>query len=338
MLPTGPHERTFEVGLAHGSMAKARVWIEGPPPLGPQVASGRAERALDAPGGTGAAREVAVELYVPVGGKIDTALLVASYQPDDRGRVLRVEALTTGEDGPLLTWALAASELETVRAGLPEQYAQAIVEGAVEEGRRLQLGAGVLTFGQAAHGVVGSSPRIFARCAKLAVRLLVAPLSGMNSQSLVSILRGAWSSDETAPSRGLNEATATFRAFDKSLDPAAVSALLGLEPTSSARRGEERTSTSRTGERLVHGAWREGGWLLSSRLPRALTLEEHLHALLDLLEPRAEAVATLRGRGYRVDLYCGYFQRSGQGGPTFSPTLLARLAQLGLELGVDVFR
>lgn len=335
---SGPPDQGVLVALALNSPSKARVWLTGVPPLDMPAELDRVERAVGAPARGGGPREVAVELYVPTGPKIDTALLVASFSPDRDGSELRVRVATAAEDGAPVEWALAASNVETVCAGLPAQCADGVANTAVEEGLRLGLGAGLISFRQAAHGRVGSSPRVFARCAKLVVRLLAAPRSCLTPENLVSILRGTWALDvEKEPRHTLNEATASFRVFHRDVDPAEVSALLGLEPTFGTKAGDERASTSKRGKRTVHGSVQEGGWVLASGCSRALTLEEHLHVLLDRLEPCSKAVAVLRGRGYRVDFYCGYFQRAGQGGPSFSPTLLARLSRMEVPLGVDIF-
>lgn len=322
----------IEVALTHGGHAKARVWLDEVPSL-PMPTEATAVEGMGEASSTsamaGPMRRVAVELHVPGAGGPATALLVASSRPLDR---LRVRVSSTDEDGEPIAWVL----VDDVRAGLPGDLATAVVGGAVAEADRIGV-RGLIAFEAAARGPT-STPGLFSRCAKLVARLLVGPRSGLTPENLVSILRGTWQLDVERPTfYGLNEATASFRVFGPDVDPVDVTALLGMEPSSSRRRGQELSSTTPEGERVPRGVAREGGWVLDSACPRLLTLEEHLHALLDRLEPHTDVIAALRRQGFRVDLYCGYFQRSGQGGPTFSPAVLSRLSRLGVELGVDIF-
>jgi hypothetical protein len=84
------------------------------------------------------------------------------------------------------------------------------------------------------------------------------------------------------------------------------------------------------------GVWRESAWILSSPLDKHENLVEHLKWLLDRLEPKADEVRALCAK-YRVDIFCGFSSGSGQGGFILDPETLARLAKLGIPLGLDLY-
>jgi hypothetical protein len=112
------------------------------------------------------------------------------------------------------------------------------------------------------------------------------------------------------------------------LNPDAVSAMLDLQPTQSWRKGEVRT----TRPAVV------SGWEFEVH-PNAETrywddLEQGLNAALDVLESKRDVVSQLQA-GYAVVWWIGHFQSCFDGGPAFSPQLLRRLADFGVELGID---
>lgn len=41
--------------------------------------------------------------------------------------------------------------------------------------------------------------------------------------------------------------------------------------------------------------------------------------------------------GAEVDVFCYWSSRCGHGGPTLSPTQMKGLAELGLDLGLDIY-
>jgi len=84
------------------------------------------------------------------------------------------------------------------------------------------------------------------------------------------------------------------------------------------------------------GAWRESAWLLSSPLDKHENLADHIKWLLDRLEPKADIVKGLSAK-YRVDIFCGFSSGSGQGGFTLDSKTLARLAKLGVPVGLDLY-
>ena len=95
------------------------------------------------------------------------------------------------------------------------------------------------------------------------------------------------------------------------------------------------TRTQSTGEGAPS---RPGGWFLTTKdAVNSRDIRRHLDWLLDRLEPRATALADLRGRGATIDIFCYWLSASGHGGPIISPSQAQRLAALDLECGFDVY-
>ena len=113
------------------------------------------------------------------------------------------------------------------------------------------------------------------------------------------------------------ETHATFRLTRESgIDGAAITEKLRLEPSDMSART----------------------WLLESENEiQSLDTRRHIDHLLDQLEPRRVALETLRSQGYSTDVFCYWVSAGGHGGPTVSPEQAGRLADLGIELGFDVY-
>ena len=122
---------------------------------------------------------------------------------------------------------------------------------------------------------------------------------------------------------------AALRISGDTLRPDQITAILGLEPTQSGVKGE-RFSTRHSATR------RTSFWLLESPLADSLPLTDHLGWLLDLIEPKHDLIGSL-GEKWRVEFFCGFSSENGQGGVTFDPSLLHRLAQLGIPLVLDLY-
>lgn len=114
--------------------------------------------------------------------------------------------------------------------------------------------------------------------------------------------------------------------FDGS--PDAITRDLGLQPTEVWAKGD---------------SWYPGRprpdsvWHLHSTLPRTeMFMEEHLEALLTLIEPKAEAIGSLRSR-YAVGISCVGYYRNEHPGFHLSAALIARLHVLSLDVDFDLY-
>jgi Domain of unknown function (DUF4279) len=111
---------------------------------------------------------------------------------------------------------------------------------------------------------------------------------------------------------------------------AAVTSLLGVEPTNSHEIGDARSNRN-------PGTWRHSHWALESTLAEEEPLGTHLEQLLDVVEAKRSEIQSLKNDGYSLDWFCFVSIEDGQGGVMLAPTLLARLAHFGVSLDLDLY-
>lgn len=126
---------------------------------------------------------------------------------------------------------------------------------------------------------------------------------------------------------GIHETRVTLRVMGDDLDPDEITTLLCHPPTSSQRKGDIRGS----GHVLSFGMWRLH---VDDSIPG--NLERQIDGLLSKLTPDIGRWRFLNAR-YRIDLFCGLFMRQGNEGLSLSPVLLARVAERGISLGLDIY-
>lgn len=118
-------------------------------------------------------------------------------------------------------------------------------------------------------------------------------------------------------------------ALEGDFDPDAISQATGLSPDKSFRKG--------TSPRPGASIRKASTWMIDSRLTPSDEFHEHLEDLLARLRPAWEQVCAL-GRTYdsfvTAAIYCRWSQ-----GPlvVVSPAHSAALAELGAELGFDIY-
>lgn len=125
---------------------------------------------------------------------------------------------------------------------------------------------------------------------------------------------------------------ATLRVFGDSLVPEDVSKLLGCEPTTSERMGEQIAGQSTGALRIA----RTGLWRLRAERTEPENLPRQIDELLGKLTHDMSAWATIR-ETCRIDLFVGLFMNSGNNGLSLSPAHLLALGERGVELGLDVY-
>ena len=126
----------------------------------------------------------------------------------------------------------------------------------------------------------------------------------------------------------VTESSATLGIYADGLDPAAVTALLGVAPTRVHSRGDRRGPRSPPFER--------GAWLLSVRGTAPLGPEEMTTELLDRLPSDAATWATLGDR-YEVQLRIAIHVDGGNQGFDLSPAVMRRIAALGATVVFDIY-
>jgi hypothetical protein len=125
------------------------------------------------------------------------------------------------------------------------------------------------------------------------------------------------------------ETYSTLRIYSDNVSPEQVSAVLGVEPTSSFRKGEAFGT---------HGLVRKmNGWFYTTeRRLASKDTRRHIDAILKTLEGKARAVELLAAKGCAFDL-CSYWLSVGQGGPALWPHQMRSLGELGIEVWWDIY-
>jgi hypothetical protein len=144
-----------------------------------------------------------------------------------------------------------------------------------------------------------------------------------------------WSDEDFRHLDGVSQVAVHFRFAAAALDPAAVTARLGIEPDWAQRRGDPLVRSS--GETL--GQAENGIWSLTSvGRVRSLNIVTHLETLLALLRPVAPAVAALAAE-YPAFFFMVYTSDELPRGRGFglSPELLGEIAALGAAIDLDFY-
>jgi hypothetical protein len=126
---------------------------------------------------------------------------------------------------------------------------------------------------------------------------------------------------------------AELRIYGGALDPHAIAAHLGVQPSGTQMKGEVRA-----GFRGREVTARIGGWFLSSEeWVSSKDLRRHLDWLLDRLMPAKPALLALQQEeGIAMGVNCIWWSAFGEGGPTLWPEQMRLLAELNLECSFDV--
>ncbi|GLQ95532.1 DUF4279 domain-containing protein [Dyella acidisoli] len=113
------------------------------------------------------------------------------------------------------------------------------------------------------------------------------------------------------------------------VDPESVTNFLELPPSLSRLKGEKRGQNS---------VWTESLWSYGGKYCEVTrewkSLEEGLLELMEELWPKRDLICSLAKKS-DVIWWCGHFQSSFDGGPTFSIVLMRRLAEFGVPLYLD---
>ena len=174
------------IELQLSQFAKARVWLSELPPIDVRSTNILTRVFPSQPNRVENIRRAGIELYVPIGGKTNYALLAGEFAPSESAN-LSIDMPVTDGTGDLVAWALA-SNIDTVRAGLPEEYAAAVLSGFTDAAD--VLGSGMMTLGPAAHGEISSSPHFFSLAARALLSVLSAERQALSNETITQILRG----------------------------------------------------------------------------------------------------------------------------------------------------
>ncbi len=117
-----------------------------------------------------------------------------------------------------------------------------------------------------------------------------------------------------------------FCVFEFGDDIATVTDMMGVEPTEAWIKGEPTPKAPRNHSR----------WVLKIPLDLDRHIEDHLEALLQLLEARHEAVTSVAAR-YEAGIMCAIYYEDFTPGFHLSEDLVRRIANLGLCMDFDLY-
>ena len=124
-----------------------------------------------------------------------------------------------------------------------------------------------------------------------------------------------------------------LRFFGDDLEPDEITAVLGIQPTESHRRGDIRRT--RSGRAI--GEWREGAWLYKEKSDDVESIEEALASFVQKLSESKEKIRSISCRPdvSLADISSAEFGNSDRQFPSIglNLNLLEALAEMGLEFG-----
>lgn len=119
----------------------------------------------------------------------------------------------------------------------------------------------------------------------------------------------------------------SLRVFGETLEPEEVSALLGAQPSSAQRKGDEVTPLGVKAE--------TGSWILESDHGPGSDLEEQVESLFEKLSKDFDEWASLTSR-YSADVACRLRVSTGSENFDLSPRIAQGLADRGLAIGFSL--
>lgn len=167
---------------------KARIWLNDPPDMKYDgIAKIQRVLGLDANTNSGLIREpsVTMELFIPMGAMAAYACLGLDYEANSSNQ-LTFEITTSNDEGRILTGSLA-DIVDEVRVGLPQEFANAVLENLVAEMMPSHV-PGIVRVQRAAHGIVGSSTGMFGHLAKVVSRLMFYDVGALSEDELKGLI------------------------------------------------------------------------------------------------------------------------------------------------------
>jgi hypothetical protein len=124
-----------------------------------------------------------------------------------------------------------------------------------------------------------------------------------------------------------SETYATLQLVGESVVPAAITEALQIQPTFQVAVGEANPKRSKPRTKGIWALTTEG------RLD-STELEDHVSFLLELLPSNPRSVVPAEAR---FEIVCLWRSATGHGGPSLSASIMARLAEKGLDLDFDFY-
>jgi Domain of unknown function (DUF4279) len=128
----------------------------------------------------------------------------------------------------------------------------------------------------------------------------------------------------------LHHSCAALKIAGDSLNPEAISRLLGCGPTLGFVKGQIEPSK---GKPIVRET---GGWQLDAAGQQPGNLDAHVAELFGRVNNALPVWATL-SREYKIELFCVYFTREADEPVQASPGTLKALGDRGIQLGLRIY-
>jgi hypothetical protein len=120
---------------------------------------------------------------------------------------------------------------------------------------------------------------------------------------------------------------ASLRISGDGLDFDEITRTLGLTPTHTHRKGEQRKPHSKT--------WPNDAWKYEPQIDRERPLDEHIMAIWNAVRPQIPYLRNLK-RNFKVDIFCGYRSNSSTAGFNVDHRCLGLFTELEIPFGVSV--
>ena len=127
-----------------------------------------------------------------------------------------------------------------------------------------------------------------------------------------------------------------LRFYGDTLDPAEITELLNLQPSTTCQSIGACRPNDRRKRRARTPFWGYDGHDEEGYQYEWQSLEEGFAFVLRRIRPLRATIIELSQR-FEAVWWCGHFQTSFNGGPTLRPELLTELASLGAELFIDTY-
>jgi hypothetical protein len=118
------------------------------------------------------------------------------------------------------------------------------------------------------------------------------------------------------------------------IEPTAITSTLGIQPNDSHRAGDPRRTP--TGSPLG-GVYDRSFWRHSFSPPDDSDLPAFLHRVAATLQRHREFFRSLRETGGDTELFVGLFSEGTNIGATIAHDLMAVLADLSIDIGLDIY-
>ena len=125
----------------------------------------------------------------------------------------------------------------------------------------------------------------------------------------------------------------SFRAHHPTLSAKEVRAVFRMRPKISRRVGEPRRTPRGN---LLKGVWKNTYLCFEVTVRVGEELPDAIERILKKLRKRSKEIQAFRASGGRMDFFIGIFVERNKG-VTFEPDLLAELADVGIELQLDIY-